>query len=253
MQHSERLNKALEAAAAAADIQKHYYGTGVAVDIKDDRSPVTVADRESETTIRNILSAAFPQDGFYGEEHGRSDMDADYVWLIDPLDGTKSFVRGYPFFSIQIALLHGREIVLGVSHAPIFNEIACAERDRGATLNDQELKVSSIDHIPDITLSAGNIHSLAGGPRWNAFGRLISQVSRIRGYGDFYHYHLLAAGKIDAVVESDVNVLDIAALSVIVDEAGGRFTDISGGRISLDTTTVLATNGVLHDQMLAWL
>ena len=253
MQHSERLGKALEAAAAAADIQRHYFGADFDVAIKDDRSPVTVADTESETAIRSILASAFPDDGFFGEEQGATGMDAEYVWLIDPLDGTKSFVRGYPFFSVQIALRRNREIVLGVSNAPVFNEIACAERGAGATLNGEPLQTSSLSEIEDIALSAGNVHTLAAGPRWNSFGRLVSQVSRIRGYGDFYHYHLLAAGRIDAVVESDVNILDIAALSVIVEEAGGRFTDISGGRIGLDTTTVLATNGVVHEKVLQWL
>lgn len=253
VQHSFRLAKALEAAAAAAEIQRHYFGATVSVRLKDDRSPVTVADLESEQAIRNVLQQAFPDDGIYGEEQGRSAMDADYVWLVDPLDGTKSFVRGYPFFSVQIALRRGQELVLGVSHAPVFDEVACAERGRGATLNGEPIRTSKIDELRDISLSVGNIHSLAAGPRWTAFGRLISQVSRIRGYGDFYHYHLLAAGKIDAVVESDVNILDIAALSVIVEEAGGRFTDLSGGRIGMDTTSVLATNGPLHEQIRQWL
>jgi histidinol-phosphatase len=99
-------------------------------------------------------------------------------------------------------------------------------------------------------MSAGNLKTLAKSAAWDAYGRVVASVSRIRGYGDFLHYHLLAAGKIDAVIESDVNILDIAALVTIVEEAGGRFTDLGGNDASLETTTVLATNGLLHDGLL---
>lgn len=254
MQAKTRMETALEAAEAAADIQRHYYyQADVAVQLKDDRSPVTIADMESEQAIKKILSAAFPDYGFFGEESGKSDMDADYVWLVDPLDGTKSFVRGYPFFSVQIALMHADEIILGVSNAPLFTEVARAEKGQGAFINDQAVTVSDIDQFADMSLSTGNTHTIAASPQWASLGKLISTVSRIRGYGDFYHYHLLAGGKIDAVIESDVNILDIAALSLLVNEAGGRFTDLSGGPVGLTTTSVLATNGVLHDPILTLL
>lgn len=250
MTRSTRLAKALEAAAAAAEIQRRYYRRDLGVELKDDRSPVTIADLESEQEIRRILGAAFPDDGFLGEEQGGDGLDADYVWLVDPLDGTKSFVRGYPFFSVQIALMHEGDIVLGVSHAPLFDEVACAERGSGATLNDVPIHVSSIAGLSQATLSTGNIATLAASARWDELGRIVGEVSRIRGYGDFYHYHLLASGRIDAVVESDVNVLDVAALSIIVREAGGRFTDLAGQPIGLASTSVLASNGALHAGLL---
>jgi len=248
------MEKALEAAAAAADIQRHYYQGNVAVQTKTDQTPVTVADLESEKAIKEILSAEFPDDGFFGEESGKSDMNADYVWLVDPLDGTKSFVRGYPFFSVQIALMHADEIVLGVSNAPVFSEIATAEKGKGAFINDEAVHVSDISQFSDMSLSTGNTRTLAKSvQQWSHLGKLISFVSRIRGYGDFYHYHLLAAGKIDAVIESDVNVLDIAALSLLVNEAGGQFTDLSGDPVDMRTTSVLATNGVLHEPIMKML
>ncbi len=112
------------------------------------------------------------------------------------------------------------------------------------------LKVSDIARIDEATLSIGNVGTLGQSAAWQALGVLAGEVHRLRGYGDFYHYHLLAAGKIDAVVESDVNILDIAALTVIVERAGGRFTDLSGGPVTEDTTTVLATNGHLHAPLL---
>ena len=109
----------------------------------------------------------------------------------------------------------------------------------------------TIERLEDCSVSAGNLKSLARGSRWGAYGEIVSRVDRIRGYGDFLHYHLLASGRIDAVLESDVNILDIAALAVIVQEAGGRFTDLEGRPVSLDIESVLASNGHLHAPLLA--
>ena len=244
------LRAAKHAAERAAQIIQHYYNAAFDIETKSDRSPVTIADREAETAIREVLLQAFPDHGFYGEEFGEVQGDASNVWLVDPLDGTKSFVRRYPFVSTQIALWRDGRSDVGVSSAPLFDEIACAVRSGGAFLNDEPMQVSDVGSLRDATLSAGNLGTLARSAAWQAYGELVSEVHRIRGYGDFYHYHLLAAGKIDVVVESDVNILDIAALQVIVEEAGGRFTDLCGRAVTRETTSVLATNGHLHDQVL---
>ncbi len=243
------LSTAIAAAEAAADIIKRLYLEDVRVEYKADQSPVTRADVESERAIRSILKERYPDHGFYGEETGRERNDAEYLWLVDPVDGTKAFVRHYPMFSTQIALMHRSELILGVSSAPLYGELAYAERGEGAWLNGSRISVSSIDKITDCALSAGNLRTLASGARWPAYGRLVSRVNRIRGYGDFLHYHLLASGRIDAVIESDVNILDIAALVVIVREAGGTFHDLEGSAIGLETTSVLASNGRLQDQL----
>jgi histidinol-phosphatase len=240
------LSAALAAAEAAAGIIRRLYRENLAVEYKPDLSPVTRADVESEQAIRAVLAARFPDHGFYGEETGRDRDDAQFRWLVDPIDGTKAFVRRYPMFSTQIALMHDSRLILGVSSAPVYGELAYAERGGGAWLNGERVRVSAIDRIEDCALSAGNLRTLASGPRWPAYGRLVSRVNRIRGYGDFLHYHLLASGRIDAVLESDVNILDIAALAVIVEEAGGTFTDLDGRVVGLGTTSVLASNGHLH-------
>jgi histidinol-phosphatase len=251
MAHSEFLRTALEAASAAADVIRRYYLGNLKITIKADKSPVTEADVESEKIIRSIVSARFPDHGFYGEETGRSAMDADYVWIVDPIDGTKAFIREYPMFSTQIALMHRGRLIVGVSSAPAYGELAYGEIGVGAWLNDAPIAVSRIDNLESAALSTGNLKTLATGPRWPAVGRMIGRLSRIRGYGDFLHYHLLASGRIDAVIESDVNILDVGACAVIVEAAGGRFTDLAGQPMALDSTSVLATNGVLHPAVLA--
>jgi histidinol-phosphatase len=248
--HSEFLTTALEAARAGAEVIRRYYQRNLQVTLKADKSPVTQADVETEQVIRRVLGQRFPAHGFYGEESGQSSLDAEYLWLVDPIDGTKAFVREYPFFSTQIALMQRGRLIVGVSSAPVYGELAYAEIGRGAWLNEQPIKVSDIATIEAGAISTGNLQTLARGPRWARFGKLVTRAQRIRGYGDFLHYHLLAAGKIDVVIESDVNILDIAALAVIVEAAGGRFTDLEGRAPDLNTTSVLATNGKLHDEVL---
>ncbi|MSQ91883.1 MAG: inositol-phosphate phosphatase [Gammaproteobacteria bacterium] len=250
MANSARLDAALIAAAVAAEIIRNSYRRNIKVRIKADRSPVTEADVAAEAAIRDVLQGQFPQDGFYGEESAAERMDADCLWLVDPIDGTKSFVREYPMFSTQIALMQLGHLDLGVSSAPVYGEIAWAERGQGAWLDGVRLAVSRIGRFEDATISTGNLKALAAGPRWAALGRMITRLDRIRGFGDFLHYHLLAAGKIEAVIESNIHILDIAALTVIVEEAGGRVTDLEGASISLASTSILASNGLLHEPIL---
>jgi len=245
------LTAAIDAANAAAVVIRRYYQQNIAITIKADKSPVTQADVETEQVIRKLISARFPEHGFYGEETGSEGLDKEYLWLVDPIDGTKAFVREYPMFSTQIALMHNGKLILGVSSAPVYGELAYGEVGVGAWLNDKPIKVSDIDSIEGCAISGGNLKTLALSSQWNNYGKLIARAHRIRGYGDFLHYHLLAAGKLDVVIESDVNILDIAALSVIVAAAGGRFTQLDGKAIGLETTTVLATNGRLHEAVRA--
>jgi histidinol-phosphatase len=247
---SAELKAALDAAKAASEVIRGFYQRNVKIEVKADKTPVTEADVRAEETIRDLLTRRFPSYGFFGEETGKSDMNAESVWLVDPIDGTKSFVRECPFFSTQIALMRGGRFVLGVSCAPAYNELAWAERGTGAFLDGKPMRVSAVNSLAGAIVSSGNLKTLAASSAWPRFGELIGSVNRIRGYGDFVHYHLLARAALDVVVESDVNILDIAALTVIVEEAGGRFTDLTGGPVGLATTSVLATNGPLHQPML---
>ena len=260
------LKVALEAAAAAGRLIRKASGGNFKVRIKADASPVTEVDEAAEAIIKKILRKNFPEHGFYGEETGldrgaarrggaQDNADPEYLWLVDPIDGTKAFVRGYPLFSVQIALMHRGELVVGVSHAPCWNggkgETLHAARGRGAWNGKRRLKVSKVSEVAKATLSTGNLANLAQSPGWAGLGSLIPRLHRIRGYGDFLHYHYLADGKLDAVVETNVNILDIAALVLIVREAGGQFTDLRGQPVGLRTTSVLASNGPMHAEVRA--
>ena len=243
---STELVIAIDASNAAAKLIRNYFKGNFNVDIKKDMTPVTEVDIKAENTIKEIILNTFPDYGFYGEETCRENKNSEYTWLVDPIDGTKGFVRGYPFFSTQIALMHHDEIILGVSNAPIFDEIIFAEKGKGAWMNNKQMHISNTKDIVSSTISTGNLKTIAQSENWMNLGKIVSKADRIRGYGDFYHYHLLASGKIDVVIESDVNILDVAALSLIIEESGGVFTDFQGESPNLDTTSVIASNPILY-------
>src|ERR1700733_6397212 len=176
MDVSAELQAALDAAGQAADIARALYQRNLEVRFKEDKSPVTEADVRCETAIREILESRFPSYGFYGEETGSRDVDAENLWLGDPIDGTKAFVREYAMFSTQIALMRRGELVVGVSSAPVYGELAFAERGCGAYLNGKALAVSQIAELEAAALSSGNLKSLAGGSQWTRYGALVAQL-----------------------------------------------------------------------------
>lgn len=240
------LKAARDAAQAAAEVLRYYWRRGVEVELKSDDTPVTVADREAELAIREILQQALPEASIYGEEFGLDEGEHEWLWMVDPLDGTKSFVRRTPFFSTQIALMHRGELMLGVSSAPIYGETMWASVGGGSWFEGERVHVADTTELAKASLSTGNIKTLTGDARWAAWGAMIRDSNRIRGYGDFCHYHLLARGSLDLVVESDVSILDVAALAVIVREAGGVFTDLHGEPLTLETRSVLAGTPAIH-------
>ncbi|GAB4190280.1 MAG: inositol monophosphatase family protein [Wenzhouxiangellaceae bacterium] len=250
MSASPLLQTALDAAAAARAVVLEHAGQHLDIAIKSDASPVTNADKAAERAIREHIRQRWPDHAIYGEEYGRSDDESDYLWLIDPIDGTKCFIRQLPFYSIQIALMHRGQLQLGVSCAPRMDELAWAERGAGAYLNGQRLTVGTVTDLQQAYLSTGNLKWPLDHQRWQALSRLYSAVHLARGYGDYFHYHRLAAGQLDGVLEQGVNILDIAALAVIVQEAGGVFTDIDGNPPTLETTSVIAAGTPeLHQQI----
>jgi len=268
MTFTDQHKAAVEAVDKAQISIKGYFDGTFDIAIKADNSPVTEADVAAEEIIKSVLLSAFPDYGFYGEETDRVDssVTAGFLWLVDPIDGTKSFIRRSPFFSTQVALMGPQGLVLGISNAPCFpvagpgdsqlrTERVEAVRGQGCRRNGQVVTTRDVTRLEDAYLSSGNLKSLAGDAAdWGRYAQLVSRVARVRGYGDFYHYHQLVSGEADLVVESDVNILDIGALVVAVEEAGGVFTDINGDAVGLETTSVLAAaTPELHREALALL
>ena len=248
---SQFLEVALKAAKNAEEVIIAYYtGDAMKVELKDDETPVTLADRGAEKVIRETIKQAFPNHGFLGEEYGIEEADSPYVWIIDPIDATKNYIRKIPIFGTQIALMKDEELILGVSNAPLLNELLYAETGDGAFLNGEPIAVSSVTHPADAMICHGGLRWFTEKGTFTGVYNLINDVARSRGFGDFYMYHLLASARADVVVEAAISVWDIAAITVIVREAGGKVTDIHGHPITKETDSLVATNGSLHDIVL---
>ena len=229
-----------------------YFDQGIAVETKADLSPVTVADRQSEQLLRERLLRHFPKDGFLGEEFGEAPSTSGYRWIIDPIDGTRSFVRGIPLWGTLVALEHGGEMVAGVCRIPALGMTYRALRGDGAYRDSRRLRVSDVGTLNKALLSYSSFGYFRAAGKEQAFLRMLEAAERSRGYSDFYGFVLLAQGSIDVMVEHGVHIWDIAPLQVIVEEAGGRFTDWGGGK-DLYRPDTLATNGRLHSAALAML
>ena len=248
---SQFLRVALEAAKNAEEIITAYYtGDAMKVELKEDETPVTLADRGAEKVIRETIKQAFPDHGFLGEEYGIEEGDSPYVWIIDPIDATKNYIRKIPIFGTQLALMKGEELILGVSNAPLLNELLYAEAGNGAFLNGEPIEVSGVSHTKAAMVCHGGLKWFVEKGTFPGIFNLINDAARSRGFGDFYMYHLVAPGKVDAVVEAAISIWDIAAATVIVREAGGTVTDIQGQPITRETESLVATNGVLHNTIL---
>ncbi len=239
---------ALEAARAAGEIAMKYYRGTFEVTIKADQTPVTQADREAEQAIRGILARATPGAGFLGEEFGEEGSTA-YRWIIDPIDGTKNFVRHIPIWAVLIALEEEGQVTTGVVHNPVTGELFWARRGEGAWANGERLRVSTCAALKDAMLLHSSLNLLKRIGYWDGFVRLVDATSRQRGFGDYYGYCLVAAGKGELYAEADLKPWDAAPMKILIEEAGGRLTDFEG-KPDIYAGSVLASNGLLHDEAL---
>jgi histidinol-phosphatase len=239
------LAAAVTAARAAGEVALRYYRTGFDVTLKADATPVTQADRGAEQVIREVLGRAFPECGFLGEELGAVG-DQERRWVIDPIDGTKNFIRRLPVWATLIGLEEHGEVTVGVIHNPVTGELLAARRGGGAWSNGERLRVSEIAELGEATLLHAGLKLLREAGYWEGFVRLIDATDRQRGFGDYLGYTLVAEGKAEIYVETDLKPWDLAPCKVIVEEAGGRFTDLAGVP-TIHHGTALATNGRLHD------
>ena len=241
----------MRAAEAAGAVAMKYYRGGFEVTIKADQTPVTQADREAEQAIKAILRRACPDHGFLGEEFGE-EGPKERRFIIDPIDGTKNFIRRVPIWAVLIGLEEAGRVTAGVVLNPASGEMLWAHRGDGAWDRDGRLRVSDCDRLDEATVLHSDLHLLRQGPHWDAFLRVLDGSRRSRGFGDYYGYGLVAAGKAELYLEVDLKPWDVAPMQVLVEESGGRLTDFSG-RATIYDGSVLATNGRLHEQTLALL
>jgi histidinol-phosphatase len=239
------LDFAVEVAWRAGRATLPHYQTGVAAERKADESPVTAADRAAERTARAIIGDRFPGDAIIGEEEGEERAGAARRWIIDPIDGTRAFMRGVPFFGVLLALEVDDDAALGVMHFPALGETVAAARGLGCWWDGRRARVSSIDRMQDALVLTTDVN-IADTRRAAGWDRLRTQAGVARTWGDCYGYALVATGRAEAMLDPVLSIWDVAALAPIIEEAGGVFTSWDGER-GYRPDTAVATNAALGD------
>lgn len=252
------LRAATAFAEEAGRIAAGYFHRDLTVERKADDSPVTVADREAEQTIRKRIREYFPDHGILGEEFDPVSGSGDYTWVIDPIDGTQSFISRVPLFGVLIAVIRGAvlageqiagdRVEVGIIHLPGLGETVAAGRALGCTLNGRECRVSTTDSLTQSRVACSDFLDLARREP-SLYATLVDQAPFGRTWGDAFGYRAVAAGTLDAMIDPVVSIWDVAPMPVIIEESGGIFTDLSGNPVL--STTGIASNGPLHAELLA--
>jgi histidinol phosphatase-like enzyme (inositol monophosphatase family) len=243
------LDFALDAAWQAGRITLGYFQAGVAVERKADNSPVTLADRGAEQKLRELIERAWPDHGIIGEELGRRPGRSDLTWILDPIDGTKSFIHGVPLYATLVALADGAGPLLGIIHLPALGETVYAARGEGCYWNGRRARVSGVSDLREATLLASELDTFVTCGRTAAWERLVTATGIHRTWGDAYGYALIATGRAEVMVDPIVAVWDCGPLQVVLEEAGGTFTDWRGTPTIYGGEAV-ATNGALFQQVI---
>jgi len=242
-----RLAFALKSAQEAAEITLGFFGTDFTVEEKLDSSPVTIADRKAEEHIRTQIKSAYPEDSILGEEYGEEGVGTGR-WLIDPIDGTKSFICGVPLFGTLLSFEREGIPEIGVAIFPALETWIYAKRGEGAHTPSGKVFVSIVSELRQSVVSCGSISSLDKTRRLMGVARLSHHLRAVRGWSDAYGHYLVATGRIEAMIDPIIKRYDISAMELIVQEAGGRCTDFSGNHPP--QTEALSSNGALHSQLI---
>lgn len=224
-------------------------GAGNRVQQKPDRSPVTEADRAVEDRLSAFLGRTFPEAGFFGEESGRRASASSLEFIVDPIDGTRSFVRGLPTWTILVGLVDAGKPVAGVAYMPAAGDLFVGVKGDGAEHNGRPCRVSAVASLDDAVVSHGGLGQFHAQGLSDRLPRLAERVYTMRGYSDFDGYRQLLAGRVDGMIDPDVKPYDICVPYLLVHEAGGRMTSIEGHE-TFDAGSGLASNGPLHDALL---
>lgn len=241
----------LQMLGAARPIARQYFRAPLTVERKSDHSPVTVADRTIETAMKAVLARQLPDHGILGEEHGATALDTRYVWVIDPIDGTKSFISGVPLFGTLIALLDHGQPIMGIMDMPMLGECWIGRKDLGTLLGRERCTTRQTTALKDAILFATSPDQFKGNDT-DIFDAISRTCVERRFGGDCYSYGLLASGHVDLIVEADLQPYDFLPLVTIVSEAGGRITDWDGNALSLasDGRVVASATAQLHAEAL---
>ncbi len=241
---------AAELAWQAGKLTMRYFQTQVAIDSKADASPVTVADREAERLMRELIEARYPQHSILGEEEGETRPGATFKWILDPIDGTKTFVRGVPMYAVLVGLEREGEMVVGAVNIPPLGELLHAAQGQGCSWNGREARVSPTSSLADALLLCTDAGSMARHGRAAAYERLVAATKMQRSWGDAYGYVLVATGRAELMLDAIMSPWDCAALLPVLQEAGGSFTDWRGTP-DIYANEAIATNGMLLPDVLA--
>jgi histidinol phosphatase-like enzyme (inositol monophosphatase family) len=242
------LDFALDATWQAGRITLSYFQTGVVAERKGDNTPVTIADREAEKRLRELIGRYSPESGIIGEEYGEQPGTNGQTWIIDPIDGTKSFIHGVPLYGCLLALVQDGQAQVGIAHFPALNETLYASRGGGCYWNGRRARVSSVDNLQDATLLCSDFTGYRS--YQPAFEALVSSTYIQRTWGDSYGYFLVATGRAEIMLDPYMAVWDCGPFGVIMEEAGGTFTDWNGTPTIYGGSSI-GTNGVLFDKVMA--
>jgi histidinol phosphatase-like enzyme (inositol monophosphatase family) len=219
---------AAELAWHAGRLTLRYFQTGVTVDTKADESPVTIADREAEALMRQMITARYPEHSILGEEEGETRPGAAFRWILDPIDGTKSFIHGVPFYSVLVGLEREGEVVVGAINCPATNDLLVAANGQGCFWNGRRTQVNTTATLSDAILLVTDAEGMAKYGKADAYQRLVQATRFVRTWGDAYGYTLVATGRAEVMLDAAMSPWDCAALLPVLREAGGSFTDWNG-------------------------
>ncbi len=243
------LRAAEDCARAAGDVTLRYYDTDIEAEWKQDATPVTAADREAESLIRDRIHRLFPDHGVLGEEYGETNPGARIRWVIDPIDGTKSFLRAVPLYGVLIGVEVEGSPAVGVAYFPVLGELVSAARGMGCFRNGQPAAVSSTDELQEAVVLTTSLGWAASEEEGAGFRGLVRSAALARTWGDCYGHILVATGRADVMVDPVLSPWDAGPLLTILNEAGGAFTDLSGTP-TIHGGSGVSTNGLLHQRVL---
>lgn len=243
------LDFALDCAWKAGRISLNHYQNSVAVERKADNSPVTIADRAIEQMLRERITRELPEHGIIGEEYGTIEGKSEYTWIIDPIDGTKSFMCGVPFYAHLIGITDAEGPLIGVVYYPALNDMLYAARGMGCFWNGRRCRVSDVSRLEDAVLLTSEINAFRTPQKAALWQTLLDRTYFQRTWGDSYGYFMVATGRAEIMLEPWLAIWDAAPFPVIMAEAGGTFTDWQG-RTAIDSGNAFATNGALYEQVM---